>query len=198
MTMLHTLESTTLPQPTPTGEKLRTALLSGSWIAMDAALVADLDAWMNSRLEWSPTAASGPVTRTDQIGAAMEGVRAGRLVPVERGQVVGYEDALVLEAVRSAALFRDGWAGDAFLHQAVAEIEADSMPGCSQRPVPCASDRLTRATIARLLAQVSETVYWSEQLGQSREADLYQEELGRFLDGLISQRAAQDSSFATA
>lgn len=197
MTMLHTLESSTLPQPTPTGEKLRTALLSGSWIAMDAALVADLDAWMNNRLEWSPTAASGPVTRTDQIGTATEGVRAGRLVPVERGQVVGYEDALALEAVRSAALFRDGWSGDAFLHHAVAEIEADSRPGWSQRAVPCASDRLTRATIARLLAQVSETVYWSDQLGQSREADLYQEELGHFLEGLISQRAAQEESCAT-
>lgn len=162
-------------------------LLTENWIAVDAALLTDFDAWLAGGLEWTPDTAYRPVTRADQIDAVLEGVRAGRLVPFEAGDFLHYEDALDAEVVRVLTHSARSAISEVALERAVAALDDETT---ALRRVPCDSAPLTCIVLARLQAQVAETRYWSKQLGRSKDADLYHEELGHYWEARKQEEAA--------
>jgi len=120
-------------------DDLREELLAGEWLVLDAPLLHDLDAWTHGRLQWTTAKAARTVTRADSIDAILEGVRAGRLVPVYRGAVVRYGDDLD----ESAAALRHP------------SLTCATLPG---------SDTLTRDAVAALRVQLAAADDWCERL----------------------------------
>jgi len=137
--------TTLMDDPTLRPEALRTELLGDEWLVLDAELLRDLEAWTDGRLQWTPAKAARTVTRADSIDAILEGVRDGRLVPVYRGAVVHYSDALE----ESTAALRHP------------SLKCAKLSG---------SDALARDVVVTLQAQLAAADEWSERLQQSEEA----------------------------